>query len=367
MAVNPMQKKARNAFMLGMIIAIIVCLILGVLAYFLLVAPQTKKEKDKGEKVKVQVLNQNVTSGQVITEDMLSEIEVYASMVPANYISSVGEFFLMDDEGNSIYTKVIEKDGKKETKMYVTDVENTEYKTLGNSGDDKDRVLVQKAKNGRLYKTKKTGEEEYFAEEIVPTVAKVALSKNTILTQGMVTPSDQIMTDDLRYVEYNMLTLSTTVDEGSVIDIRLTLPNGLDLVVVSKKEIQSMTGNTIGLNLTEDEILMMESAIVEAYIMKSSKLYATEYIEPGLQGALKNTYVPTDEVQKLILGSGNNIQATAKEALANRFITETRDNINNDKNKYYDVQLSNIEEGIQQEIENAKAAREAYLNGLTSY
>ena len=33
MAVNPMQKKARNSFLLGMIITLIVCAIIGVILY----------------------------------------------------------------------------------------------------------------------------------------------------------------------------------------------------------------------------------------------------------------------------------------------------------------------------------------------
>ena len=164
-----------------------------------------------------------------------------------------------------------------------------------------------------------------------------------------------------------MITLSTTADVGEIIDIRLTLPNGLDLIVVSKKEIKSIIGNTIGLELSEHEILMVESAIVEAYIMTASKLYATQYVEPGIQEASLNTYVPTAEVQNLIKASNNNIQETAKNALANRFSTSIRDNINSDKTQYLTEELVNLEEKLQQEIENAKAAREAYLSGLTSY
>ncbi len=44
-------------------------------------------------------------------------------------------------------------------------------------------------------------------------------------------------------------------------------------------------GNTVWLNLTEDEILNMSCAIVEAFQIPGSKLYATKYTEPGMQDA----------------------------------------------------------------------------------
>lgn len=376
MASNPMQKKVRNSFLLGMIIAIICCLMIGALAYFLLIAPKSKEVDERGVEKIAYVLNQDVKSGQVITDSMLTQIKVYSGMIPADAFPTVDpedgftieDFETEDIEGNVIYKT--NEENEKDRKYYIIKEENKEYETISDKKEDKNKVLIEFTDiNGveHCVRTKKNGDKEYFKTNKVPVIAKVDLSKNTILTSNVVTKSDEKTTDDLRYVEYNMITLPTTADIGSVIDIRLTLPNGLDLVVISKKEIKSIIGNTIRLKLTEEEILMMESAIVEAYIMKASKLYATEYTEAGNQNAALNTYVPTDEVQKLIMASGNNIQETAKNALANRFDSSTRNNIDNDRNKYYDSQLQNIETELQEEIENAKAAREAYLNGLTSY
>ena len=41
--------------------------------------------------------------------------------------------------------------------------------------------------------------------------------------------------------------------------------------------------------------------------------------------------------------------------------------IDGDKGAYASQQKENLETGIQKQIEDAKAAREAYLSGLTSY
>lgn len=195
--------------------------------------------------------------------------------------------------------------------------------------------------------------------------AKVDLKAGTVLSAGLVYEGEEL-TSDVRYVEYNMLALPTTVTEGEFVDIRLKLSNGQDLIVVSKKEIKSILGATIGLELSEGEILMMESAIVEAYVMSASKLYVTQYVEPGIQEAAKNTYVPTQAVQALIAADGN-IVDTAKEALTREFSENKRAWINNELSNYSGNETENIETKLKEEIENAKAAREAYLSGLTSY
>ena len=45
MAVNPMQKKARNSFLLGMIITLLVCAIIGGLFYVLVIRKNEQKEQ----------------------------------------------------------------------------------------------------------------------------------------------------------------------------------------------------------------------------------------------------------------------------------------------------------------------------------
>ena len=70
MASNPMQRKARNSFLLGVIITL---LIAGVIVALLFVQLKQKTEQLRAEansKRNVYVLSQDVKSGQVITQDM---------------------------------------------------------------------------------------------------------------------------------------------------------------------------------------------------------------------------------------------------------------------------------------------------------
>ena len=306
MVANPMQRKARNSFLLGMAITLIICAIIGVAVFFLLSGKEEKKEEQEGVLTYAYRLKVDVRSGEEITFDKVESVLVTEKAVPTGAFAS-------------------------------------KIKTTNSRG-------------------KETWVDSGFPSGYK---SKLDLSAGTILANSFVYEGEEL-TNDVRYVEYNMLVLPTTLMEGDYIDIRLTLSNGQDLIVVSKKEIKSILGDTIGLELTEGEILMMESAIVEAYVMTASKLYAIQYIEPGMQEAATNTYTPTEAVQGLIQRNPN-LTTEAKTDFQNRFNPDIRTWTNADKNAYALNSQTNLEEGIQEEIENARAAREAYLSGLTSY
>lgn len=306
MVANPMQRKTRNSFLLGMIITLLVCLIIGA-AFYVLVIRKNEQTGDGDTITYVYRLKSNVESGHEITLANVESIAVTSKVVPSDAFASK--------------TKTTDSKGKETWK--------------------------DKAFPGGYN-------------------AKVDLKAGTILSSALVTERETELNSDLRYVEYNMLTLPTTLIEGEFVDIRLKLPNGQDLIVVSKKEIKTILGSTIGVELSEQEILMMESAIVEAYVMGASKFYVTQYVEPGMQTAATNTYVPTQAVQTLI-AADSNIVKTARESLVATFNEDRRSWVDSDRTKYIDEETENIEEKLKDEIENAKAAREAYLSGLTSY
>ena len=294
MAVNPMQKKARNSFLLGMIITLIVCAIIGVILYIAVIGPENKASKEKGTATKAYALNRDVKSGQEITADMLSPINTYSNLIPQNYIDS------------TILTSV--ESGKK-------------------------------------------------------VVAKVDLYKNTILTASTVTTEENTVTKDVRTMEYNMLTLPINLTIGDYVDIRITFPDGQDFIVIAKKEIKNIQGNTVTFDMSEADIVMLNSAIVESYIMKASNIYIEKYVEPGMQEKAANTYVPTAEVIRLI-ETDSNIVSTAKNELTSRFDANIRNQMNSTVNQYSEQGLTNVEEGIQKQIEDAKKAREEYLSSL---
>ena len=108
MAVNPMQRKARNSFLLGMLLML---LIAGVIIAFLVMQLMNYNKKEQEErlaKTKVYVLNQDVLSGQVLTTDMFSTLDVNKNMVPNNATGNldvIENYSLKDKEGNEVVTE----------------------------------------------------------------------------------------------------------------------------------------------------------------------------------------------------------------------------------------------------------------------
>jgi len=202
------------------------------------------------------------------------------------------------------------------------------------------------------------GENEYLDIAFQPIMAKIDLKKNTILTSEMVQTAE--LRNDLRREEYNMITLPVQMEVGDYIDVRLLLPTGFNYIVLSKKEVIDANETTVWLNLTEDEILLMSSAILEAYKINGSKIYATIYTEAGNQTASTITYQPSDNIGVLI-NSSPNVLKEAKEELAKRYNSELRKPI---QYSYDNGTEENIEIKVQEEITKQKEERANYLNGL---
>lgn len=207
------------------------------------------------------------------------------------------------------------------------------------------------------------------------TIAKIDLKVGTVITDNMVQESDDKTTADIRKQEYNTVILPTQIQSGDYIDVRLRLSNGVDYIVVSKKkvEIPEINGvesaNTININLNETEIMVMSNAIIEAFIDKGSYLYATTYVEPGMQGTVIPTYVPSGTVQSA-LNANPNIEQEAKNGLFARYNqnANTRTNvIDATLSQYAQDKVDNIEAGVQEQINKAKEERQSYLDSLGGY
>lgn len=390
MAVNPMQKKARNSMLIGIIIGLLIgCL--GI-AFFFMQATNYKKQIKEAEtnKSKAYVLNQNVKSGDVITSNMFTQLNnVDKRTIPQDALSvtDLDEYSLVDSQGNEILKQDLNKKrvvdngqtiellldkntGKyyKETNGVREDTDFTGYymEKEGQNGE-KQVVLIRQTKDLGKYYIINGNEKEFIEFQNVPVIAKLDMSANTILTPSLIAKSDEIVTADLREQQYNMIVLPQYLDVDNYIDIRLQLPNGQDYIVVSKKRIKNINEDTIWIDMYEQETLTMSNAIVEAYIMKGSKLYATTYVEAANQENAIPTYIPSGNVINLI-NSDSNITAKARDELNARYTESLRErrvqDINAQINAVGEQAQSNIETGIEQEITKSKESRKEYLDSL---
>lgn len=308
MATNPMQKKARNSFLMGMLLMLIIAAVAIVLLFMFFKKDQKKQEEKEVAQTYVYVVNKTIESGKEITDADLKLSLVNVDIVPKN------AYGRDDDLLNNLYYEVKDNNGE------------VEYKPK--------------------YK------------------AKIKLTEGTVLNDNMLYEGNGLDASE-RIQEYNMLQLPIQLDIGEYIDIRLQMSNGQDYIVVSHKEVIDITEQTIWLQLSEAEIMLMSNAIVDSYISPASNLYVVKYVEPGMQGAATVTYIPSNEVINLI-NQDANIVETARNALVNRYNNGTaiRDYIHNELGKYSDSAIDNIESKMIEAREKAKEQREIFLNGV---
>lgn len=289
MAVNPMQRKARQSFLLGMLLMLVIAaIVVGILFMQIMNMKEVENQTAAASKT-VYTLKSDIKSGQPITIADLT------------------------------------------TKTLVTDLSTSEIVNASNLTEN--------------------------------TVAKIDLGKGSILTQSMIVEQDEEVVDSQRVQEFNMITLPTDLTTNDYVDIRFVLPNGQDYIVVSKKRVIQSSENTIFIKLSEDEIVTMSNAIVEAYITQGSMLYATKYVDPGIQAASIPTYTVSKEVLDLIETNAN-ITQEAKNVLYSRYVGERRNQINSVISPNMDEYQEKVEEKFDAQIKKAQEERNRYLETL---
>ena len=315
MAVNPMQRRARNSFLIGFLVALIIMALVVLLLLYKIKNLNEAKEALESKQRTVLVATADLKSGEEVTMDSFKTEVVQTTMDT---------------------TQIIEEDDFK-------------FK------DDKTGDTIEKYSEDGTQLQKKL-------------VMKVGVPANSIVTKDMVAEVDGQATDDQRIQEYNMIILPSELRNVDYVDIRVRFPKGQDYIVVAKKKIEQCTADTIWVKLTEEEILSLGNAIVESYTAEGTKLYATTYTEPGLQNAATPTYAVSEDVLKLI-NTDPNIRETARTALWSRYNEQKQNEqrvgqIDAALSAYEDGRASSVESGIEEEITNLKTARESFVEEL---
>ena len=365
MASNPMQRKARNSFLLGMLVMLLIAGVIIAFLFMQLLGRINKEREEASSQVNVYVLNQDVSSGQVITNDMLTLQTVNRNLVPSNATSDlvvIDNFSLQDKEGNDLYTKY-DDDGNGQ--LYITR-NNNEYAVF--KEEETENYYI--TNNNR----EDSNDKEYLELNSVPIIAKINMNANTVITTELISKSDNVVQDDVRQQEYNVVVLPIDLVTGDYIDIRVMFPNGQDFIIVSKKEVEIPviagvdSEDTIWVDLSEDEILHMSCAIVDAASIPGAKIYATKYTDPGMQEAATPTYVVNESTAQLLLNDPNILESSIN-AINTRYAEGNSSTIRNNYidsllNAQGDQAQSNAQTNMQESITNSKTTRKEYLDSL---
>lgn len=153
------------------------------------------------------------------------------------------------------------------------------------------QVIDNDAANVIYYKiiTNDEGQEaesktKVLRESLIGRVIKSNVSKNTLIMDSLLYPENEEPTKDERLQEFNFLQLPSDAVENDYIDIRIRFPDGEDYSVLIGKKVERIAGeNTVFIKMSEEDIMAMGSAIIEAYMQPGVSLYANKYVDPATQ------------------------------------------------------------------------------------
>lgn len=287
MASNPMQRKSRLAFIMGVLVTI---LIAGVVV--LLLFTRIKKLQDEKQAIidaqpklaTVYTVSERIGRDGEISE--LTPIQIDNTKIPPNAINSEAFY---DEEGNQKTFKAL-----------------------------------------------------------------VDIEPNTIITESMIEENSKD-SDSMRMVEYNMISLPSTLEAGQYIDIRIAFSTGADFVVASKKYVEDANSTTIWLKIGEKDMMTINCAIIESYIIDGVKLYATVYTD-ATQAEIKNTYTPNDTVVSIIKANSN--KDISSPIGMRTFVESLMDG------KTEEEKASAVDAGFSSEAQSLQAARSAFLGDI---
>ncbi len=170
----------------------------------------------------------------------------------------------------------------------------------------------------------------FATREDIGKIARINLFEGSQILISELAPKDT--TSDQREVEFGCISIASNMSTNDYVDLRLRYPDGTDYVVLAKKQLIIGEG-CVRFILTEEELLTIDSAIVDAYTYSSAYssdasegaykpdingiLYLTKYTEPNIQAESVVNYIPSVQSAELIRTNPNILE------IANRFLSET--------------------------------------------
>lgn len=162
--------------------------------------------------------------------------------------------------------------------------------------------------------------------------AKLSLDRHSVLSPEMVYEGE-VPADDERLLNLSYVKLSEKMKAGDYVDVRISFRDGGDYVLLSRKKIQDIAGNdaageggseynALWLQVNEEEILRLASAVVDSFYQEGCEIYAIQYVSE-MQKPASVTYPVNETVQKL-LASDPNVTMLAEGSLPEETRRELR-------------------------------------------
>lgn len=125
-------------------------------------------------------------------------------------------------------------------------------------------------------------------DELVGKYYRVNVTAGTLLT------TDVVMDFPLEHDEraYDVITTYNPIglEANDFVDIRINMPMGEDYIALSHKRVDGVYGGVLKLIMSEYDIAVYNSLIVDSVLFQGAVIYATKYVEPGGQETAESFY-----------------------------------------------------------------------------
>ena len=358
MAINPIERRTRNSLITGLLIGGVIAIIVGGISFMQITKLSGEIKKEKSKVKQVYVAARDIKANNEIKPEDLT-LEGVVTSIPTDKI--VTPESLAATAGKNVASLLEKKDDK----LVAKAGKNNFASTITPGGDNNSSSSL----NTNLSSNSNSNSSDSKSEKII--VATIDIPKGTVITEKMLALKSEAVTDTnsinstYRLVEYSMIMLPTELQKGDTIDVRISYPNGQDFIVVAKKVVEKSDSSSIWLKLKEDEILKMNSAIIESYSVEGAKMYAVNYTQPGVQAAANANYPVSDKVYELLVQDPNiatAIQQQYRSAINNH--TLIRRPINEILQSTQQEELrSRISSAVQREIKDRAEKRQSFIEG----
>lgn len=358
MAINPIERRTRNSLITGLLIGGVIAIIVGGISFMQITKLSGEIKKEKSKVKQVYVAARDIKANNEIKPEDLT-LEGVVTSIPTDKI--VTPESLAATAGKNV-ASILEK---KDDKLVAKVGKNNFASTITPGGDNNSSSSLNS--NSSSNSNSNSGDSK--SEKTI--VATIDIPKGTVITEKMLALKSEAVTDTnsinstYRLVEYSMIMLPTELQKGDTIDVRISYPNGQDFIVVAKKVVEKSDSSSIWLKLKEDEILKMNSAIIESYSVEGAKMYAVNYTQPGVQAAANANYPVSDKVYELLVQDPNiasAIQQQYRSAINNH--TLIRRPINEILQSTQQEELrSRISSAVQREIKDRAEKRQSFIEG----
>lgn len=134
--------------------------------------------------------------------------------------------------------------------------------------------------------------------------AKTTIHVGTPITKSLLMAEP--LQNSTRELDINVTHWPVGLTVGDYVDIRMTYPEGEEFIVLSHKRVNEINNQTLKIMMNENEQAIWQSALFEFYIYgvsgsgKGVDLYASKYIEPGVQNPAVAFYSPSSNIMNVV-------------------------------------------------------------------